>query len=43
MIRVDLNESEGVAVVQPEQMHGLSEGDFNQLTDRIDAYLNDHN
>ena len=42
MIRVDLNEAEGVAVVQPEQMHGLSEGDFKQLTDRIDEYLKDH-
>jgi len=42
MIRVDLNEAEGVAVVQPEQMHGLSGSDFKQLTDRIDEYLKDH-
>jgi len=42
MIDVDLNEAEGVAVVQPEQMHGLSESDFKQLTDRIDGYLKDH-
>ena len=42
MIRVDLNEAEGVAVVQPEQMQGLSEDDFKQLTDRIDEYLKDH-
>jgi hypothetical protein len=42
MIRVELNETVGVAVVQPEQMHGLSEADFKQLRDRIDKYLKDH-
>ena len=42
MIDVELNEAEGVAVVQPEQMQGLSESDFKQLTDRIDEYLKDH-
>ena len=42
MVQVELNEAEGVAVVQPEQMHGLSEDDFRQLTDRVDLYLEDH-
>lgn len=42
MIQFDLDEAEGVAVVQPEQMHGLSVADFKQLTDRIDNYLKDH-
>ena len=42
MIRVDLNEAEGVAIIRPEQMHGLTESDFKQLTDRIDHYLEDH-
>ena len=42
MIHLDLNAAEGIAVVQPEQMHGLSEADFKQLTDRIDAYLKGH-
>ena len=42
MIRVDLNEAEGVAVIRPEQMHGLSEADFKELKDLIDHYLKDH-
>jgi hypothetical protein len=42
MIHVDLNEAEGVAVIRPEQMHGLSEADFKELKDLIDDYLRDH-
>ena len=42
MIHVDLNEAEGVAVIRPEQMHGLSEADFKELKDLIDHYLRDH-
>ena len=42
MIDVDLNESEGIVVVQPEQMLGFSVDDFKQLTDRVDHYLEDH-
>ncbi len=42
MIHSELNEAEGVAVIRPEQMHGLSEADFRQLTDLIDDYLKDH-
>jgi len=32
MIHSELNEAEGVAVIRPEQMHGLSEADFRQLS-----------
>ena len=42
MIHVDLDKAEGVAVIRPEKMHGLSEGDFKQLTGLIDHYLKDH-
>jgi hypothetical protein len=42
IIRVDLNEEEGVAVIRPEQMHGLSEADFKELKDLTDHYLTDH-
>lgn len=42
MIKIDLNEAEGVAVIRPEQMRGLTTADFLQLTDRIDNYLKDH-
>ena len=42
MIQVDVNEAEAVAIIRPEQMHGLSQDDIRQLTDRIDRYLQDH-
>ena len=42
MIHLDINEAEAVAVIRPDQMHGLSEDDFKHLTDRIDRYLQDH-
>jgi len=42
MIHSELNEAAGVAIVRPEQMHGLSETDFRQLTDLVDHYLKDH-
>lgn len=42
MIHSELNEAAGVAIVRPEQMHGLSETDFRQLTDLIDNYLKSH-
>jgi hypothetical protein len=42
MIHTDLDEATGVAVIRPEQMHGLSEVDFKQLTDLIDHFLEDH-
>ena len=42
MIQSDLDEAQGVAVIRPEQMHGLSEVDFKELTDLIDGYLKDH-
>lgn len=42
MIDFELNESEGVVVFYPEQEHGLSEADFEQLTTAIDGYLKDH-
>lgn len=42
MIRFDLNEAEGVVVIRPHKMHGLSAGDFKQLTDAIDHFLEDH-
>ena len=42
MIKIDLNENEGVAVIEPEQMKGLAASDFEQLTNRIDGYLKDH-
>jgi len=42
MIHSELNEAVGVAVIRPEQMHGLSEVDFRQLTDLVDHYLKDH-
>ena len=42
MIDFELNESEGLAIFYPEQEHGLSEADFEQLTTAIDGYLKDH-
>jgi hypothetical protein len=42
MIRFDLNEAEGVAVIRPDKMQGLSADDFKQLTTAIDHYLEDH-
>ena len=42
MIHTDLDEATGVAVIRPEQMHGLSEADFKQLTGLIDHFLEDH-
>jgi hypothetical protein len=42
MIHSELNEVTGVAIIRPEQMHGLSEIDFRQLTDLVDHYLKDH-
>ena len=42
MIHTDLDEAKGVAVIRPEQMHGLSEVDFKQLTDLIDHFLENH-
>lgn len=43
VIQFEFDEKEGVAVVYPEQKHGLSEDDFRQLTSEIDRYLSDHN
>jgi len=42
MIHSELNEAAGVAIIRPEQMHGVSEDDFRQLTDLVDCYLKDH-
>ena len=42
MIDVELNEADGIAIIQPETMSGLSEDDFKKLTDVIDGYLTDH-
>ena len=42
MIHSELNEAAGVAIIRPEQMHGVSKADFRQLTDLIDRYLKDH-
>jgi hypothetical protein len=42
LIRFDLNEAEGVAVIRPDKMQGLSADDFKQLTTAIDHYLEDH-
>ena len=42
MIHSELNEAAGVAIIRPEQMHGVSEDDFRQLTDLVDRYLKDH-
>ncbi len=42
MIDVELNETEGVVIVQPETMHGLTEDDFKNLTNVVDGYLKDH-
>lgn len=42
MIHSELNQAAGVAIIRPDQMHGVSEGDFKQLTDLVDHYLKDH-
>jgi SpoIIAA-like len=42
MIDIDFNETDGIAVIRPKQMHGLSEADFKRLTDLVDRYLQDH-
>ncbi len=42
MIHSELNEEAGIAIIRPEQMIGLSEKDFNQLTDLVDHYLKEH-
>jgi SpoIIAA-like len=42
MIHIEFNEVDGVAVIRPEQMHGLSEADFKALTDLVDHYLESH-
>jgi hypothetical protein len=42
VIEVELDETDGVAVVRPETMRGLSESDFTHLTNHIDHYLEEH-
>ena len=42
MIYIEMNEMEGIAIVRPEEMTGLTQADFQQVTDKIDAYLKDH-
>ena len=42
MIHSELNQDAGVAIIRPDQMHGVSEADFKQLTDLVDHYLKDH-
>ncbi len=42
MIKVDLNEADGIAVVRPESMTGLTEDDFKKLRETVDGYLKDH-
>lgn len=42
MIKVDLKEASGVAVVRPESMTALTEDDFKKLKDTVDGYLKDH-
>ncbi len=42
MIHIEFNEADGVAVIRPERMHGLSEADFKELTDLVDHYLESH-
>jgi hypothetical protein len=42
MIHIDINQSEGIAVLKPAEMTRLSETDFREITDRIDAYLENH-
>lgn len=42
MINVELNEADGIAIIRPETLSGLSEADFKKLTDVIDGYLKDH-
>ncbi len=42
MIQVELDKKEGVVIIRPEEMVGLTQTDFQQVTDRIDDYLKDH-
>ena len=42
MINIELDEAQGVVVIRPERMHGLSESDFAQLRDLVDGYLKTH-
>ena len=42
MIQIDLKEAEGIAVVRPESMTGLTEDDIKKLRETIDAYLKNH-
>lgn len=38
MIKVELDETTGVAIVHPVQTQGLSESDLEQLTARVDKF-----
>jgi len=42
MIDIEFDEAAGIAVIRPQQMQGLSEVDFKQLTDLADRYLESH-
>lgn len=42
MIHAELRENEGIVIVRPDHMQGLSESDFRTLTDLVDGYLEDH-
>jgi len=42
MIYSELTKVEDVAIIRPEQMRGLSEAEFEQLTDLVNHYLKNH-
>jgi hypothetical protein len=42
MIHIDFDETNGIAVIRPERMRGLTEDDFAQLRSLVDGYLKDH-
>ena len=42
MIHIEVDEIQGVATVRPQTLTGLKQTDFQQLAERIDSYLKDH-
>ena len=42
MIHIEINQTDGVAILRPDEMVGLTQADFKEVTDRIDNYLKEH-
>ncbi len=42
MIDIDIDETQGVAILKPTELARLTQDDFKAITDRIDGYLQDH-